>query len=120
MADNDQLRRRIDAETAKDINDRNRVRVMRPDGQLDPDESARITTNNIISDIMQRQNGRMGSLSLGVEEPDARRRAQRRVANQMTGLESGMKKGGAVKMAAGGKVRGCGAALRGKTRGKIC
>lgn len=31
-----------------------------------------------------------------------------------------MKSGGTVKMAAGGKVRGCGAALRGKTRGKIC
>jgi hypothetical protein len=33
----------------------------------------------------------------------------------------GMKRGGAVKkMAAGGKVRGCGIAVKGKTKGRVC
>lgn len=52
---------------------------------------------------------KMPAPSMEAEMPDFRARALR---------PGGMKKGGAVKMAAGGKVRGDGMCSRGHTKGK--
>ena len=107
------LRRRI----ARDTIDRSRVQVMR-DGRPDINETARIWTNNNRSDAMQQIGARHG-LRDPETETDPRRRQERRAANYMTGLEAGMKKGGVVKMAAGGKVRGDGVCSKGKTKGRF-
>jgi hypothetical protein len=102
--------------------DRSTVRVMR-DGRPNSVDSNRILSNNITSEAMERVSGRMGRMRNPKEEVEPRSRLARRAANYMSGLESGMKKGGAVKkMAAGGSVaskRADGCAARGKTKGRM-
>lgn len=107
---------RIDRELAEDAADRLPITIRKADGSVDHDETARIRTNNALTDITRRVNREFGPEN--VDSASERRRSIVRAANAMDA--AGMKKGGKVKkMAGGGCARGDGIAKRGKTKGRM-
>lgn len=107
---------RIDRELAEDAADRLPITVRKADGSTDVDETARIRTNNVLTDIQRRLNRKFGPGS--VDSSIQRMQPVVRAANAMDA--AGMKKGGKVKkMASGGCARGDGIAKRGKTKGRM-